>query len=148
MTKEDILNAMRSSTTGVNMNTKRRERDLCVVTDQKRYIWVVAGCQVCSAGEFVERYDVLENKWLEVGRNVPNYEFSNKNTKKIHLIAAQGCIYSEGFIFALFSKTFNARLDRHFYVYDTVNTACWQEAAGGPMGCVLDPPLSTWELLG
>ena len=29
-----------------------------------------------------------------------------------------------------------------------LNTACWQEAAGGPMGCVLDPPLSTWEWLG
>ena len=26
-----------------------------------------------------------------------------------------------------------------------VNTVCWQEAAGGPTGSVLDPPLSTWE---
>ena len=29
-----------------------------------------------------------------------------------------------------------------------VNTVCWQEAAGGPTGSVLDPPLSTWEWLG
>ena len=28
---------------------------------------------------------------------------------------------------------------------EAFNTGCWQEAAGGPMGWVLDPPLSMWE---
>ncbi len=27
-------------------------------------------------------------------------------------------------------------------------SGCWQEAAGGPTGWVLDPPLSMWEWLG
>ncbi len=126
MNKEDVLNAMRGST-GVAMNVKRKERDMCVTTDKERYIWVVAGCRVCSIEEFVEQYDVQENIWLKVGKNVPSYDLYNNNTKQFGYIAAHGCSYSNGFIFVLFSKTYDRGLDRHFYVFDTVNNT-WSKS--------------------
>ena len=105
------------------MNVYRSDSYMCIVTDQKKYIWALAGCKDCLNEGFIERFDIQNNTWLKVSKNVPNSDILNKSLESMNAIVAFGCGFSEGFIFALFAGLdgLMVELDQHFYVFDTLN---------------------------
>ncbi len=102
-------------TPGSDMNVARYQVRLCSVTDGVDRIWVMAGCEDCWPQGFMEMYQVSTDTWTTLNA-VPDLTFPSKDG-----IWAQICGYHDGYIYAVFSQSWNSGLDQRFHIFDTLD---------------------------